>query len=73
MPGRQDRKWGDGTLEGDLDDATLVKNRWDQTENTAVHKFMYEEYYKSWNFELASIDVPLLSFTNSVRIPSSSL
>ncbi|KAJ5984825.1 hypothetical protein N7522_012021 [Penicillium canescens] len=64
MPGRKARQWGDDTLEGDLDEATLVKNRRDQTQDTAVHKFMDEEYYKTRNFALESIEVPLLSVAN---------
>jgi hypothetical protein len=69
MPGRKARQWGDDTLEGDLDEATLVKNRRDQTQDTAVHKFMDEEYYKTRNFDLESIETPLLSVANWVRVP----
>ncbi|KAI9034801.1 Alpha/Beta hydrolase protein [Aspergillus affinis] len=64
MPGRAARKWGDNTLEGDLDPETLVKNRRNQTLDTATHKYMDEEYYKSRNFDLSDIQVPLLSVAN---------
>lgn len=67
MPGREARKWGDDTLEGDLQEEELVCNRRDQTKDTAVHKFMDEEYYKSRNFDLGAIEVPLLSVANWVR------
>ncbi|KAJ5833651.1 hypothetical protein N7474_001962 [Penicillium riverlandense] len=64
IPGRAARKWGDDTLEGDLDSETLVRNRRDQTLDTAIHKYMDEEYYKTRNFDLSSIQVPLLSVAN---------
>ncbi|KAJ5660672.1 uncharacterized protein N7484_000044 [Penicillium longicatenatum] len=64
MPGRAARKWGDDTLEGDLHPEALVSNRRDQTKDTAAHKYMDEEYYKSRNFDLSSIQVPLLSVAN---------
>ncbi|KAJ5240511.1 uncharacterized protein N7469_002102 [Penicillium citrinum] len=64
MPGRAARKWGDDTLEGDLDPETLGKNRRNQTLDTATHKYMDEEYYKTRNFELSDIQVPLLSVAN---------
>ncbi|KAE8307053.1 Alpha/Beta hydrolase protein [Aspergillus transmontanensis] len=64
MPGRAARQWGDDTLEGDLDQDTLASNRRDQTKDTAVHKFMDEDYYQTRNFDLASIQVPLLSVAN---------
>lgn len=71
MPGRAARKWGDDTLEGDLTEEELVRNRRDQTEDTAVHKFLDEEYYQSRNFDLSAIEVPLLSVANWVRSPKS--
>ncbi|KAF7173646.1 hypothetical protein CNMCM5623_005884 [Aspergillus felis] len=64
MPDRAARKWGDDTLEGDLDQETLVSNRRDQTKDTAVHKFMDDDYYQTRNSDLASIQVPLLSVAN---------
>ncbi|KAB8231102.1 Alpha/Beta hydrolase protein [Aspergillus alliaceus] len=64
MPGRAARQWGDDTLEGDLDQGTLISNRRDQTKDTAIHKSMDEDYYQTRNFDLASIQVPLLSVAN---------
>lgn len=66
MPGRAARKWGDDTLEGDLDPETLAKNRQNQTLDTATYKYMDEDYYKTRNFELSEIKVPLLSVANWV-------
>ncbi|KAH8430247.1 uncharacterized protein LDX57_007916 [Aspergillus melleus] len=64
MPGRAARKWGDDTLEGDLTEEELVKNRRNQTLDTAEHRFMDEDYYQSRTFDLANIEVPLLSVAN---------
>ncbi|KAL4971274.1 Alpha/Beta hydrolase protein [Aspergillus desertorum] len=64
MPGRAARKWGDDTLEGNLTEAELVRSRRDPMKDTAVHKFMDEEYYKSRTFDLGAIEVPLLSVAN---------
>ncbi|KAH7133840.1 Alpha/Beta hydrolase protein [Dactylonectria macrodidyma] len=63
-PGRAARQWGDDTLEGDLDEATLLKNRRDQTVDTVVHKYRDEDYYKTRDFDIASIQTPLLSVAN---------
>ncbi|KAK7222952.1 hypothetical protein V2G26_010955 [Clonostachys chloroleuca] len=63
-PGRAARNWGEDTLEGDLDEETLLKNRRDQTLDTAVHKFRDEEYYRTRDFDLEAIEVPLLSVAN---------
>ncbi|KAK4936722.1 hypothetical protein LTR10_022446 [Elasticomyces elasticus] len=64
MPGRAARKWGQDTLEGDLDGATLEKNRRNQTLDTATHKFRDEEYYRTRDFNLEDIKIPLLSVAN---------
>ncbi|RGP72658.1 putative acyl esterase [Fusarium longipes] len=63
-PGRATRKWGDDTLEGDLNEDTLLENRRDQTINTAMHKFRDEEYYRSRDFDVEAIEIPLLSVAN---------
>ncbi|EXK24493.1 hypothetical protein FOMG_18783 [Fusarium oxysporum f. sp. melonis 26406] len=63
-PGRSARNWGEDTLEGDLDDETLLENRRDQTIDTAVHKFRDEEYYRTRDFDVEAIEVPLLSVAN---------
>ncbi|KZM28346.1 uncharacterized protein EKO05_0010458 [Ascochyta rabiei] len=63
-PGRAAKNWGLDTLDGDLDDATLVANRRNQMEDTAAHRFLDDEYYASRNFEVENIEVPLLSVAN---------
>ncbi|EXL97675.1 Alpha/Beta hydrolase protein [Fusarium oxysporum II5] len=63
-PGRSARNWGEDTLEGDLDEETLLQNRRDQTIDTAVHKFRDEEYYRTRDFDIEAIEVPLLSVAN---------
>lgn len=65
-PGRSARNWGEDTLAGDLDEETLLKNRRDQTVDTAVHKFRDEEYYRTRDFDVEAIEVPLLSVANWV-------
>lgn len=67
-PGRAARKWGEDTLEGDLDEKVLFKNRRDQTVDTAVHKFRDEDYYKTRDFDVGAIETPLLSVANWVSI-----
>ncbi|KAF7552183.1 hypothetical protein G7Z17_g4507 [Cylindrodendrum hubeiense] len=64
MPGRAARKWGEDTLEGDLNEEALLGNRRDQTLDTAIHKFRDEEYYRTRDFEPENIETPLLSVAN---------
>ena len=64
--GRADRKWGDDTVDGDLDEETLLQTRRDQTVDTAVHKFRDEEYYFTRDYDPSTIEVPLLSVANWV-------
>ncbi|KAH7072034.1 Alpha/Beta hydrolase protein [Paraphoma chrysanthemicola] len=63
-PGRAAKSWGLDTADGDLDDATLLKNRRNQMLDTASHRFLDEEYYASRNFDVENIEVPLLSVAN---------
>ncbi|KAL6703986.1 hypothetical protein ACN47E_008924 [Coniothyrium glycines] len=63
-PGKAARNWGPDTLEGDLTEDVLEKNRRDQTLDTARHKFRDEQYYASKEFNLEDIEVPLLSVAN---------
>lgn len=51
-----------------MDESTLLKNRRDQTVDTAVHKFRDEDYYKTRDFDLEAIETPLLSVANWVSI-----
>ncbi|KAI1503557.1 X-Pro dipeptidyl-peptidase C-terminal non-catalytic domain-containing protein [Biscogniauxia marginata] len=52
------------TIEGDLPEDVLVRNRQDQTVDNARHKFRDEDYYASKEFRLKDIEVPLLSVAN---------
>jgi predicted acyl esterase len=64
--GRVAKNWGLDTLDGDLDDATLLKNRRNLMLDTASLRFRDEEYYASRNFDVENIEVPLLSVANWV-------
>ena len=66
LPGRAARQWGPDTLEGNLSSEELVANREDQTIDTARYKYRDDEYYKTKDFALEDIDVPLLSVANWV-------
>jgi predicted acyl esterase len=52
------------TIEGDLPEDVLVKNRQDQTIDNAKYKYRDEDYYASKDFKLEDIEVPLLSVAN---------
>ena len=66
LPGRAEKKWGPGSLEGDLSPEELLSNRADQPLDTAKHKYRDEDYYLSRDYDLADIQVPLLSVANWV-------
>ncbi|KIH93611.1 hypothetical protein SPBR_04301 [Sporothrix brasiliensis 5110] len=63
-PGRQARNWGPDTLEGDLSEDELAANRRDQTLDNAAHRFRDDAYYASKEYDMADIQVPLLSVGN---------
>ncbi|KAF7891126.1 uncharacterized protein EAF02_001451 [Botrytis sinoallii] len=63
-PGRAASKWGEDTIEGDLDEETLLKNRNDQTIDNVNNRFLDDDYYKSKDFNLEDIEVPVLSVAN---------
>lgn len=52
------------TIEGDLSEDILRKNRMDQTEDNEANRFRDDEYYASKEFNLEDIEVPLLSVAN---------
>ncbi|KAI8686824.1 PepX-C domain-containing protein [Fusarium sp. Ph1] len=64
LAGRAARNWGPDTLEGNLSEEELKANRNSQPDDTAKYKFRDEEYYKSKDFNLSDIEVPLLSVAN---------
>lgn len=66
LAGRKARNWGIDSLEGDLPEEELIANRSDQAIDTAKYRFRDEEYYKSKDFNLADVKVPLLSAANWV-------
>ena len=68
LPGRAARNWGPDTLEGNLPADELAKNRRDQPVDTVDNKFRDEEYYKTKDFDLGDIEVPVLSVANWVCI-----
>jgi hypothetical protein len=68
LSGRAARNWGPDTLEGVLSDEELSAARQTQPKDTAASKFRDDEYYRSKDFNLADIEVPLLSVANWVRL-----
>ncbi|KAH8879512.1 X-Pro dipeptidyl-peptidase protein-like protein [Thozetella sp. PMI_491] len=64
LGGRAAREWGPDTIEGNLSDAELEASRSDQTQDTAEHKYLDEDYYVTRQFNLEDIEVPLLSVAN---------
>ncbi|KAF4625091.1 hypothetical protein G7Y89_g13077 [Cudoniella acicularis] len=52
------------TIEGDLSEDALKRNRRDQTEDNEANRFLDEEYYSSKTFDFNDIEVPLLSVAN---------
>jgi predicted acyl esterase len=63
-PGRAASNWGDDTLEGDLPDEILAKNRNDQNIDNENNMFLDDDYYASKEFDLGDIEVPILSVAN---------
>ncbi|PYI05114.1 alpha/beta-hydrolase [Aspergillus sclerotiicarbonarius CBS 121057] len=63
-PGRSKSRWGDDTIEGDLDAAELAQNCRDQNVDNATNPFLDDEYHASKVFRLEDIEVPLLSVAN---------
>lgn len=66
LPGRAAKNWGSDTLEGSLPEEVLEFHRNDQPRDTAAHKFRDEDYYKTKDFNLSDIEVPVLSVANWV-------
>lgn len=63
-PGRSARNWGPDTVEGDLDEQTLERNRRDQVIDNRINAFRDQEYYASKEYDMGDIEVPLLSVGN---------
>lgn len=52
------------TIEGDLSAEALLRNRRDQTVDNEEFKFRDQDYYRSKEFRLEDIEVPMLSVAN---------
>ena len=63
-PGRAAKKWGDDTIEGDLDDEERVSNCADQTVDNQNNRYRDDPYYASRAFNIEDVNVPLLSVAN---------
>ncbi|KAB2573922.1 putative x-pro dipeptidyl-peptidase (s15 family) protein [Lasiodiplodia theobromae] len=63
-PGRAARNWGPDTIEGDLGEEELAKNRRDQNIDNAENTYRDDLYYASKEYDMADIEVPLLSVGN---------
>ena len=63
-PGRAARNWGLDTIEGDLPEDELIANRQDQNEDNARYRYRDEDYYASKEYDMADIQVPILSVGN---------
>ncbi|KAK4556987.1 hypothetical protein LTR86_005968 [Recurvomyces mirabilis] len=63
-PGRAKRGWGPDTIEGKLSEELLLANCHDQNVENAQNHFLDDDYYASRDYNLADIDVPLLSVGN---------
>ena len=64
LGGREAKKWGPDTIEGDLSASELEENRQDQNIDNASNHFRDDLYYASKEYNLADIQVPLLSVAN---------
>jgi len=64
LGGRAARKWGPDTIEGDLDEEELKRDRNDQNDDNATNHFRDDLYYASKEYDMADIQVPLLSVAN---------
>ena len=64
LGGRTERGWGTDSLEGVLSAEELASNRADQPIDTAVNQYRDDEYFRSRDFDLADIEVPVLSAAN---------
>ena len=63
-PGRSARNWGPDTIDGDLSEEELARNRQDQTIDNVANKYRDDIYYASKEYSMEDIKVPLLSVAN---------
>lgn len=62
--GRAAQKWGPDTIEGGMSEEELQLNLNDQTADNEKNRFLDQDYYRRRDFNLADIQVPLLSVGN---------
>ncbi|KAK6428524.1 hypothetical protein LTR95_015333 [Oleoguttula sp. CCFEE 5521] len=62
--GRAAKGWCPDTIEGSLDEDTLRKKCHDQTVENVQSSFLDDDYYSSRDYDMADIQVPLLSVGN---------
>jgi predicted acyl esterase len=63
-PGRKASNWGPDTIEGDLSEEELARNRKDQNDDNRANRFRDDTYYASKEYDMGDIEVPLLSVGN---------
>jgi len=61
--GRAAQGWGE-TIEGSLPEEELQQKLHDQNVENLAHRFLDEDYYASRHYNMADIEVPLLSVAN---------
>ncbi|KAI1630287.1 Alpha/Beta hydrolase protein [Exophiala viscosa] len=64
LGGRQARKWGPDTIDGDLSPEELEKNRNDQNLDNQNNHYRDDPYYASKEYNMDDIKVPVLSVGN---------
>ncbi|EMC98761.1 hypothetical protein BAUCODRAFT_120063 [Baudoinia panamericana UAMH 10762] len=64
LPNKSKSQRGPDTIEGDLSQEELDRNRHDQDIEAAQHFFRDEDYYASREYNLLDIEVPVLSVGN---------
>lgn len=68
LAGRKARNWGPDTIEGDLPEDVLKRNRRDQTLDNTENQYLDDPYYASREYNKGDIEVPMLSVANWVSI-----
>ena len=63
-PEKAKRNWGPDTIDGDLNEDELTANRDDQNEDNVNNHYRDDLYYASKEYDMADIQVPLLSVGN---------
>ncbi|KAF8584618.1 alpha/beta-hydrolase [Ramaria rubella] len=64
LPGKAARNWGPDTIECSLSEEELLKNAVNIVEQTLENKYSDDKYFATKDYDLADIEVPLLSVAN---------